>query len=80
MVLGIYFIENNNIQKSMELVAANMKNADEWLDFTRKNFMSRERAEHVIHMQDGARYIWDSRALRGSGRENYGRIVLIRKV
>jgi PAS domain S-box-containing protein len=81
-LLGLdnYNIGHDNIKKSMLLAAANMKNGDEWLEFTRNNFMGREKAELEVHMQDGTRYIWDSNALRGPNREYYGRIVQIRKV
>ncbi|KPK25952.1 MAG: hypothetical protein AMJ61_10380 [Desulfobacterales bacterium SG8_35_2] len=78
--LDNYNVEYADIQKSMQLAAENMKNGDEWLEFARKNFMGREKAEFEVHMQAGTRYIWDSNALRGPNREYYGRIVQIRKV
>jgi PAS domain S-box-containing protein len=81
-VLGFdkFSVGYDNIKKNMLLAAVKMKNGEEWLEFTRKNFLGREKAELEVHMQDGARYIWDSNALRGPDREYYGRIVQIRKV
>ena len=76
--LGKSDVEHDNIEKSMLIAARNMKNSAEWLEFARKNFMGRERAEIEVHMLDGRKYIWESNALRGPNKEYYGRMVQLK--
>jgi len=58
-LMGItqFAFEHTNIRKSMLASASLMKNGDEWLEFTKKNFMGREFAEMIIHMKDGRKYM-----------------------
>jgi hypothetical protein len=81
-LMGItqFAFEHNNIRKSMLASASLMKNGAEWVEFTKNNFTGREFAEIIIHMRDGRKYVWESKALRDQKRNYYGRIVHLREI
>jgi PAS domain S-box-containing protein len=80
MGISQFSFNDDNIKKSMLLSASLMKNGNEWLDFTKQNFKGRELAEMTIHMKDGRKFIWESKALRDQNRNYYGRIVHLREI
>jgi len=81
-LMGItqFAFDSDSIKKSMLASASLMKNGEEWLEFTKKNFTGRELAEMIIHMKDGRKFTWESKALRDQKENYYGRIVHLRKI
>ncbi len=81
-LMGItqFAFDSDSIKKSMLASASLMKNGEEWLEFTKKNFTGRELTEMIIHMKDGRKFTWESKALRDQKGNYYGRIVHLREI
>jgi len=73
-------LDKKNFKKNMLQSASLMKNGEEWLEFTRKNFLGRDNVEMIVQMKDGRKFTWESNSLHDQEGNYYGRIVHLKEI